>query len=83
MNIYTMRELVAEAYVAEGWKTRVKQMNDDQILAIYKRMKNDGDLYKHKRRSPKDLPEFRVDENGYLTKDEEGRNIFVMRRIAE
>lgn len=46
MSIDQMRHEVAKAYSGEKWKHKVKNMPDDQILAIYTRFLNSGKLKK-------------------------------------
>ena len=40
----TMRERVSKAYSGEAWKTKVREMPDNQIIAVYYRMLKKGTL---------------------------------------
>lgn len=42
MNIEQMRLFVSEAYKGDSWKTRVKSMSDEQVIAIYCSLKKRG-----------------------------------------
>jgi hypothetical protein len=42
MKIEKKREAVREAYSGEKWKDKVDKMSDDQITAIYIRLKTQG-----------------------------------------
>lgn len=44
MNTAQMRVELAKAYVSSRWQERVKKMNDDQVQAIYLRLKAQGKL---------------------------------------
>lgn len=44
MSINRMRELVAAAYPGPGWKSKVKNMPDDQIIAVYRRLVVSGKI---------------------------------------
>lgn len=35
MTIEMMRSMVSDAYPAESWKNRVKNMKDNQVAAVY------------------------------------------------
>lgn len=78
MNIYQMRTILADTYTGASWKDRVSCMSDDQVLAIYKRLEREGELYKHNRRTSHDptLPDIKIINYAYLTKDSEGRWIY-------
>jgi hypothetical protein len=43
MTIVEMRRYVANKYYSDTWKNKVKMMNDNQVLAIYTKMKLDDD----------------------------------------
>lgn len=43
MTIVEMRKYVANKYYSDSWKSKVKTMGDNQILAIYTKMKLDDD----------------------------------------
>ena len=47
MNIATMRSAVADAYPRRTWREKVQNMSDEQVLAIYRSMSNDGRLFTH------------------------------------
>lgn len=47
MNIAMMRAAVGNAYPRRTWKNKVLNMSDEQVLAIYKSMVNDGRLFNH------------------------------------
>lgn len=42
LAISQMREKIAEVYSSDQWKQRVKRMPNDQVIAIYYRMLQDG-----------------------------------------
>lgn len=43
-DIFRKRELVAGAYPTEAWKTKVKKMPDNQIVAIFIRLRRQGKI---------------------------------------
>ncbi len=47
MNITSIRCAVADAYPRRTWREKVKEMSDEQVLAIYKSMERDGRLFDH------------------------------------
>lgn len=49
MNTATMRAALAEVYPRRTWKARVKQMSEDQVVAVYKSMEREGRLFKHEK----------------------------------
>ena len=59
MNIATMRQAVADAYPRRGWKTKVINMSDEQVLAIYKSMERNGRLFNHAKQRVKREPDER------------------------
>lgn len=42
MTVDEMREKVGEAYRGDRWKRKVQYMPDDQIIAIFYRLKSKG-----------------------------------------
>lgn len=44
MSVEMMRHYVKEAYSGKAWKRKVSKMPDNQILAIYQRLLNDGKI---------------------------------------
>lgn len=50
MTTEQMREKLAEAYSGPKWQLRLAQMEDRQIVAIYKCMKQTGQLERKKLR---------------------------------
>lgn len=40
MNIHEMRDFISKAYPGQKWKNRVKNMGENQIIAIYYSMIN-------------------------------------------
>ncbi len=38
------RSLVRDAYSGKSWKTKVDKMSDDQVIAIYFRLKGQGKI---------------------------------------
>ena len=44
LNVDQMREKISEAYNGEGWKKKVRFMPDDQVIAIFYRMKKKGQI---------------------------------------
>lgn len=44
MDIYEMRKRVSKAYPGDKWKTRVRNMTDDQIIAIFYRLVEKGKI---------------------------------------
>lgn len=44
LNISQMREKIADAYDGDGWKKKVRFMPDDQVIAIFYRMKKKGQI---------------------------------------
>ena len=51
-----MRCALAEVYPGDGWKQKVIKMEDRQVIATYKRMERDGDLYKRNKYCPNKEP---------------------------
>lgn len=44
LSISQMRDKVAEAYSGDSWKKKVRFMPDDQIIAIFYRLKKNGKI---------------------------------------
>ena len=44
MSVADMRRLVANAYTGEKWKSKVRRMPDDQIVAIFHSMVLKGQI---------------------------------------
>lgn len=44
LDISQMREKIADAYDGDGWKKKVRFMPDDQVIAIFYRMKKKGQI---------------------------------------
>lgn len=44
MSVADMRRLVANAYNGESWKSKVRRMPDDQIVAIFYSMVRNGQI---------------------------------------
>lgn len=44
MTVDEMREKVKEAYNGDRWKRKVQYMSDDQIIAIFYRLKSKGQI---------------------------------------
>lgn len=44
MTVGDMRSLVAKAYNGDKWKNKVRNMPDDQIVAIYYKMASTGKI---------------------------------------
>ena len=44
MSVADMRRLVAKAYNGESWKTKVRNMPDDQIVAVFYRLVTSGQI---------------------------------------
>lgn len=44
MTVDEMREKVKEAYKGDRWKRNVQYMPDDQIIAIFYRLKSKGQI---------------------------------------
>lgn len=42
LNISQMREKIAEAYGGDGWKKKVRFMPNDQVIAVFYRLKKKG-----------------------------------------
>ena len=77
MNIATMRCAVADAYPRRTWKEKVKNMSDEQVLAIYKSMSNDGRLFIHaKNQLKKERIEEEYSRNLQKSLNEYGGNVF-------
>lgn len=51
MTCEGMRSQLVSVYPGERWRNRVACMPDRQVIAIYKRMKQKGELRKHERKS--------------------------------
>ena len=47
MTVEAMRSALGEVYPGDRWKNKVKEMPDAQIVAMYKRMEAQGQLFKH------------------------------------
>ena len=84
MNTAKMRSALAEVYSGASWKDRVQCMSEEQVLATYKRMEREGQLFKHSRRTEHihvnvptnpDLPMYDpfFDLREHITTDSEGR----------
>ena len=52
MTCEGMRSQLVGVYPGEQWRNRVACMPDRQVIAIYKRMKQKGELRKHKEKKP-------------------------------
>lgn len=44
LDISQMREKIADAYNGDGWKKKVRFMPNDQVIAIFYRMKKKGQI---------------------------------------
>lgn len=44
MEIWEMRKAVKQAYPSEKWERKVSRMSDQQVYAIYERMRKDGKI---------------------------------------
>lgn len=42
MSNQQMRAIVSSAYQGDSWKKKVKSMKDDQVTAVYLRLKKKG-----------------------------------------
>lgn len=42
LDISQMREKIADAYNGDGWKKKVRFMPNDQVIAIFYRLKKKG-----------------------------------------
>ena len=54
MTVDQMRNALIEAYPGPLWALKVKNMENRQVIAIYKNLKTKGKLYKHKWKSLKE-----------------------------
>lgn len=52
MSIEQMREAISDAYSSDGWKRKVSRMPEDQVMAVYFKLKERGCLDK-KHHKPK------------------------------
>jgi hypothetical protein len=43
-DIFRKRELVKQAYPTQTWKDKVKKMPDNQIVAVYLRLRRQGKI---------------------------------------
>jgi hypothetical protein len=43
-DIFEKRRLVLKAYPTETWKAKVKKMRDDQIVAVFFRLRRQGKI---------------------------------------
>ncbi len=48
MDIHTMRLAVSRAYNGQKWKDRVRDMSDEQVMAIYHKMLGSGQVKKNR-----------------------------------
>lgn len=44
MSVEQMRAAISKAYDGQNWKDKVTHMSDDQVLAVYYRFLNNGNL---------------------------------------
>lgn len=44
MSVDAMRQAVVMAYPGDNWKKRVQKMSDDQVIAVYKRLRLMGKI---------------------------------------
>ena len=42
MNVETMRSEIAKVYTGDGWKKKVKNMPENQVVAVYLNFKKTG-----------------------------------------
>ena len=42
MNVETMRREIAKAYTGDAWKRKVKNMPENQVVAVYLNFKKTG-----------------------------------------
>ena len=50
MTVEAMRAKISEAYDSDAWRNRVKIMEDRQVAAIYRNMRDRGRFVRRKRR---------------------------------
>lgn len=55
MTVESMRERIIEVYESDRWRRRVQLMPDNQVIAIYRTMRDRGQLNKKKRKKCKPL----------------------------
>lgn len=51
MNLEKMRAKVGEAYESDRWRRRVQLMPDNQVIAIYRTMRDRGQFKSRKKKS--------------------------------
>lgn len=56
MTVDQMRCALADVYSGPRWKLRCQRMPEKQVVAIYKTMKESGQLYRHMRKIKKKEP---------------------------
>lgn len=53
MSVEQMRAKISEVYESDRWRRRVQLMPDNQVIAIYRTMRNRGQLNQKKRKRSK------------------------------
>jgi len=53
MSVEQMRAKISEVYESDRWRRRVQLMPDNQVIAIYRTMRNRGQLNQRKRKKSK------------------------------
>ena len=53
MSVEQMRAKISEVYESDRWRLRVKMMPDNQVIAIYRTMRDRGQLNQKKRKKSK------------------------------
>ena len=53
MSVEQMRAKISEVYESDRWRRRVQLMPDNQVIAIYRTMRNRGQLNQKKRKKSK------------------------------
>ena len=53
MSVEQMRAKIIEVYEGDRWRRRVQLMPDNQVIAIYRRMRDRGQLNQKKRKKSK------------------------------
>ena len=48
MSVEQMRAKISEVYESDRWRLRVKTMPDNQVIAIYRTMRDRGQLVRKK-----------------------------------
>ena len=51
MTCEGMRSQLVSVYPGERWRNRVACMPDRQVIAIYKKLKEKGELHKHNKKA--------------------------------